>query len=135
MPLEKRDAGLLEKFRQEADGIFLFAVEGLRRLINNHYKFSETETNREELQRYREESDSILSFVKECCELNVLYSTYSTDAFNAYKVYCDEWGLKPCSQKKFVQNIITAFPEVTRGRDSMGGVRTLDGIKVVDFDR
>ena len=49
----------------EADGIFLFALEGLRRLMSNHYVFSETQVNADELQQYREESDSVLSFVKE----------------------------------------------------------------------
>ncbi len=58
----------------EADGIFLFALEGLRRLMNNHYVFSETKVNADELQQYREESDSVLSFVKDYCELNPGYS-------------------------------------------------------------
>lgn len=47
VPEEKRDPDLLEKFRMESDGIFLFALEGLRRLMNNHFKFSEMQANRE----------------------------------------------------------------------------------------
>ena len=43
VPQEKKDSELLEKFRMEAGGIFLFALEGLRRLMNNHYVFSETQ--------------------------------------------------------------------------------------------
>ena len=62
VPEDKRDPNLLNKFRQEADGIFLFALEGLRRLIKNRYRFSVTQTNLDELQRYREESDSVLVF-------------------------------------------------------------------------
>jgi putative DNA primase/helicase len=46
VPEEKRDAELLDKFAAEADGIFLFAVEGLRRLIAGKYRFSETEATR-----------------------------------------------------------------------------------------
>lgn len=64
MPQEKRDPELLEKFRMEADGIFTFALEGLRRLMDNHYRFSETQANANELQQYREELDPVLSFVK-----------------------------------------------------------------------
>ncbi|MCC8102444.1 MAG: hypothetical protein LIP11_09385 [Clostridiales bacterium] len=48
----------------EADGIFTFALEGLRRLMDNHYRFSETQANANELQQYREELDPVLSFVK-----------------------------------------------------------------------
>ena|GEM_PF-3975980 len=50
--------GGIDKFRAETDGIFLFALEGLRRLMKDHYIFSETDINKAELQQYREESDS-----------------------------------------------------------------------------
>ena len=130
VPKEKRDPDLLEKFRMEADGIFLFALEGLRRLMNNHYVFSETQVNEDELQQYREESDSVLSFVKEYCELDASYCAGSTEMFNAYKGYCEECGMKPYSQKNFVQMITTAFPEVTRGVDTLGKRRILRGIKL-----
>lgn len=130
VPQEKRDPELLEKFRMEADGIFLFALEGLRRLMNNHYVFSETQVNADELQQYREESDSVLSFVKEYCVLDASYSAGSTEMFNAYKSYCEECGLKPYSQKSFVQQMTAAFPNVSRGVDSVGRRRILTGIKL-----
>lgn len=49
VPVEQRDPNLLDKFREEADGIFLFALEGLRRLMKDHYVFSETDINKAEL--------------------------------------------------------------------------------------
>ena len=109
VPIEKRDPQLVEKFRAEADGIFLFALEGLKRLMDNHYMFSETDANKEELQQYREESDSVLSFVKEYCQLDDSYSSGSTELFNAYKGYCEECGLKPYSQKTFVQQLSASW--------------------------
>ena len=65
VPAEKRDPELIDKFRMEADGIFLFALEGLKRLMKKQFMFSETEVNKAELQQYREVSDSVLSFVRE----------------------------------------------------------------------
>ena len=130
VPKEKRDPDLLEKFRMEADGIFLFALEGLRRLMDNRYVFSETQVNADELQLYREESDSVLSFVKEYCEEDVSYSIGSTEIFNAYKKYCEECGLKPYSQKSFVQQITTSVPGVTRGIDRIRKRRVLYGIRL-----
>ena len=114
----------------EADGIFLFALEGLRRLMSNHYVFSETQVNADELQQYREESDSVLSFVKEYCELDVSYSAGSTELFNAYKTYCEECGLKPYSQKSFIQQITASFPDVTRDIDRVAKRRVLSGIRL-----
>lgn len=130
VPKEKRDPELLEKFRMEADGIFLFALEGLRRLMGNSYIFSETQVNADELQQYREESDSVLSFVKDCCELSAEHSVGSTELFNAYKGYCEECGLRPYAQKNFVQQITATFSSVTRGVDALGKRRTLIGIKL-----
>lgn len=130
VPPEKRDPNLLDKFRSEADGIFLFALDGLKRLMNNHYVFSETAVNAEELQQYREDSDSVLSFVRDNCELSVEYASGSTVLFNAYKVYCEECGMKPYSQRSFVQQLITAFPSVTRSIDRMAKRRILQGIRL-----
>ena len=130
VPKEKRDPELLEKFRMEADGIFLFALEGLRRLMGNRYIFSETQVNADELQQYREESDSVLSFVKDCCELSAEHSVGSTELFNAYKGYCEECGLRPYAQKNFVQQITATFSGITRGVDALGKRRTLIGIKL-----
>ncbi|MCD7801915.1 MAG: phage/plasmid primase, P4 family [Clostridiales bacterium] len=132
VPQEKRDPELLDKFRMEADGIFLFALEGLRRLMDNHYIFSETQVNKDEMQQYREESDSVLSFVKENC---ILFpggndSVGSTELYAAYKAYCEECGLKPYSQKSFVQQVTTSFDGVKRGVDTMGKRRVLKGIRL-----
>lgn len=130
VPPEERDPNLIEKFRMEADGIFLFALEGLKRLMRNHYKFSETDRNRAELQQYREDSDSVLSFVREYCEVSEEGAVGSTALFNTYKGYCEECGLKPYSQKAFVQQLMAAFPGMARGVDKTGKRRVLKGIRL-----
>lgn len=130
VPVEKRDPDLIDKFRTEADGIFLFALEGLKRLMKQHYRFSETQVNIDELQQYREDSDSVLSFVKDCCtvKLGSADAVGSSELFNAYKKYCEECGLKPYSQKAFVQQVITQVPGSSRGVDSTGRRRVINGI-------
>lgn len=130
VPVEQRDPYLIDKFRAEADGIFLFALEGLCRLMKDHYIFAETDINKAELQQYREESDSVLSFVKECCLIAPEYEVGSTDLFNCYKAYCEEAGLKPFLQKMFVSQIIVSNPQITRSIDNVGKKRTLSGIKL-----
>ena len=132
VPADKRDPDLIEKFRLEADGIFLFALEGLKRLMKNQFQFSETEVNKAELQQYRENNDSMLSFVKECCKIDASARVSSTELFNAYKAYCEEGGLKPYSQKMFVQQLTSAFTEITRGKDSVANRRLLNGILLCD---
>ena len=133
VPEDKRDPDLIDKFRKEADGIFLFALEGLRRLMGNGFRFSVTKENEEELQRYREESDSVLSFVKECCETGDGFRASSTELFSAYKAYCEECGLIPYSQRKFVQQVLTAFPSVQKEIDRMAKRRMLKGIRLEEI--
>ena len=130
VPDEKKDVDLLDKLRTEADGIFLFALEGLKRLMHNHYRFSETAANRKELQQYREESDSVLSVLKDCCVPGEQAVVGSTELFNAYKTYCDESGMKPCAQNKFIQQILSACPGTQRSVDKVGRKRVLQGLRL-----
>ena len=127
--LDKQDAGLLDKFAAEADGIFMFAVEGLKRLISNKYRFSETENTKAELQRYRIDSNSVLSFVDECCVVETGGETERTELFMKYREYCHNAGLSPVSQKNFNKDIENAFPDIRRSVDKVGKRRTWKGIR------
>lgn len=130
LPVDKRDADLLDKFRSEADGIFMFAVEGLKRLIANQYSFSETQATKEELQRYRIDSNSVLSFVEDCCMMETGAETVRDELFMKYKEYCHNAGLSPVSQKNFNKDMENGYPAIKRGVDRLGKRRTWKGIKV-----
>ena len=130
VPKDKIDPELIDKFRSEADGIFLFALEGLQRLIKQDFKFSETEANRIELQHYREESNSVLGFVADCCVLDPKCEVGSQELFNQYKSYCADSNLSPCSQKTFTKELEAAYgSKVKKGVDKLGKRRTWRGIK------
>lgn len=130
VPQERQDAALLDKFAAEADGIFMFAVEGLKRLIQNRYRFSETENTKAELQRYRIDSNSVLSFVEETCELTSDGETERTELFMKYKEYCNNAGLSPVSQKNFNKDLELAYPDIKRSVDRLGKRRTWKGIRL-----
>ncbi len=132
VPKDKRDPGLVDKLKSEADGFFQFALEGLRRLIANDYEFSVTESNVLELQKYREDSNSVLAFVKECCELDPDAMTATVDFYTKYKDYCEACGVTPFAQRRVGDELGVAFPAVQKGRDKVGSRRIWKGIKVVD---
>jgi len=132
VPEEKKDAELMDKFAAEADGIFLFAVEGLRRLIANKYRFSETEATRAEVQRYRIDSNSVLSFVEDCCAVTPDAETERGELFNHYREYCRNAGLSPVSQKTFNKDFELAHPSIKRGVDRLGKRRVWKGIRLDD---
>ena len=128
VPEDKRDPELLEKFRCEADGIFQFALEGLRRLMQNHFHFSETKANAQELQKYREDSNSVLAFVRDCCTLQMDAEVGRMEFFARYKAYCDSCGMAPYSQQNFNNELEANFPTVVKAADRTGKRRTWRGI-------
>lgn len=130
IPEDKRDPFLLDKFRDEVNGILRFALEGLIRLIENNFVFSTTQINDAMLQTYREDSDSVLAFVRDRCEFGSGFSVGSTELYNVYKSYCEECGLKPYAHSKMISQIKVAYPNVTNGVDTTGKRRILNGIKV-----
>ncbi len=131
IPQEQRDPNLREKLAVERDGILTWALDGLRRLLDDSYVFSETEKTRAELTRYRVESNSVLSFVEECCELAPNAETVREEMFSKYKEYCHNAGLKPLSQSNFNKEIEAVPGEITRSKDKLGKRRTWRGIGIV----
>ena len=65
IPENKRIGDILEHFKPEADGIFQWAITGLNRLIENNYKFTDSELCNLELEQYRFANDSLYKFIKE----------------------------------------------------------------------
>lgn len=133
VPPEKRDPDLLDKFREEADGIFMFALEGLRRLISRNYIFAETEKNARELELYRISSDSVLSFVADCCTIKEGASTSSSILGEAYKKYCEENGMYAVAHFKMLERIKDAYPAVIYGeRDKVSRRKIVKNIEITD---
>ncbi len=130
VPQERRDPALLDKFAAEADGIFMFAVDGLKRLIAGDFKFSETPNTKAELQRYRIDSNSVLSFVEDCCKLSPDAEAERSEIFDKYKEYCRNAGLSAVSQKTFNKDIEMAHPDLRRSVDKVGKRRTWKGIRL-----
>jgi putative DNA primase/helicase len=117
IPVEKRDVHLKDKLALEADGIFMWALEGLKRLIENHYTFSESERSKEELSNYRIECNSILSFVQDNCCLDENKYTEFQELYRGYKEYCVDSGLYSVSQKTFSKEFKENYPEISSKKD------------------
>ena len=132
VPQDKKDPELLEKFKGEADGILLFAIEGLKRLLHNNFIFSETQANKDALQQYREESNSCIGFVNECCEVENEAVIGCTMLYEAYKIFCEDNGMKPYGKQTFNKELESNFDSLERSRDTTGNKRIWKGIKLLD---
>ena len=57
------DPDLAEKMKAEAEGIFLWAFEGLQRLVANNFKFTESERIRENREAVKRDNNNIFDFM------------------------------------------------------------------------
>ena len=132
VPKAKRDPNLAEKLAAERDGILMWALGGLKRLMAANYVFSETDRTRAELEKYRVESNSVLSFAKMFCVCGDDGFVVRDDLFLRYKEYCVNAGMKPVSQTNFNKELEAGFPEISRGRDKLSKRRIWRGISFME---
>ncbi|MDK0684774.1 phage/plasmid primase, P4 family [Clostridium perfringens] len=123
----KIDKALKYKFQREKEGILNWALEGLKRLYENNFEFSENELTDEVKKEYKRENNNVISFVEECCEIDSLFSCSRIEIYESYKEFCGESGLKALSQIKFNKELEGNF-NVTRARS--GKLRLWNGVRI-----
>lgn len=123
----KIDKSLKYKFQREKEGILNWALEGLKRLYENNFEFSENELTDGVKKEYKRENNNVISFVEECCELDGLFSCSRIEIYEAYKEFCVEAGLKALSQIKFNKELEGNF-NITRSRS--GKLRSWNGVRI-----
>lgn len=95
------DPFLADKLCAEIEGIFLWCLSGLRRLIANSYHFTEstqTKGNREEARR---EADNVLLFLRSegYIRLKADSSITSADLYAIYTTWCNDNTYKPLAAR------------------------------------
>ena len=123
----KIDKALKYKFQREKEGILNWALEGLKRLYENNFEFSENELTDGVKKEYKRENNNVISFVEECCEIDSLFSCSRIEIYEAYKEFCVEAGLKALSQIKFNKEL-EGNVNITRSRS--GKLRLWNGVRI-----
>ncbi len=97
---------------EELSGLLLRAINGLKRLRAQD-GFSEPEGIKKMAKEYREKSDSVYQFLKECCEYSPDEMVGKQELYDAYRDKCRNWGCYPVNQANFNAKIKAICPEVT----------------------
>lgn len=136
------DIHLEEKLTEELSGIFNWAVEGLKRLRNNDYKFSPCKAMDEELKKYNELINPYVAFWDEC----IIYTPNNEEEkvskknfYDGYRLWCirnNHLNAAKVTARKFwidinevlVQKKLTAF----KFKKTDGGTRFVLGVKFID---
>jgi putative DNA primase/helicase len=105
VPDEKKDLQLAEKLSLERDGILLWAIEGLKRMIAANYQFSETDRTKAELMAYKIQNNSVLAFIDELCLAEPGAVCYRQELYDEYTGFCESTSLGRFSQPNFNSEI------------------------------
>ena len=102
-PDRKDDPFIAEKMCGEAEGIFLWALEGLHRLIQNDYQFTISDAAKENMEAAIVDGNNIIEFLSS--EGYIRFDTdrvaSSKDLYAAYKLWCEDNAFAPLVQKSF----------------------------------
>lgn len=97
------DKHLTEKLLAEKEGIFLWCIEGLERLIANDFEFKVSNQAKENLRRFERESNNIIPFMES--EHNFKFDAagqiHSQELYWAYESWCRLNNLDYLSRKTF----------------------------------
>ena len=96
------DPFLVDKLLQEKDGIFLWCLEGLHRLIGNNYQFSISGKARENMETVKRSSNNVIEFLQSegYIRFRADSEASSKAIYEAYTRWCDDNAQKPMSANR-----------------------------------
>ena len=96
------DPFLAEKLIQESEGIFLWCLEGLHRLLANNYRFTISGQAKENVETVKRSSNNVIEFLQ-----SEGYIRFKADSeasskaiYEAYKLWCEDNVRKPLSANR-----------------------------------
>lgn len=102
-PNRRDDPYLAEKLCSEAEGIFLWALEGLHRLIDNDYRFTISEAAKENMTAAVSEGNNIVEFLNSegYIRFKADFEASSRELYSVYRLWCEDNAAIPLSAKSF----------------------------------
>src|SRR5699024_8613863 len=97
------DPDLAEKMKAEVEGIFLWAFEGLKRLVSNNFKFTVSDRIRENRDAVKRDNNNIFDFMESegYIRRKAHASISSKDFYAIYRMWCEENSLAPLKSRSF----------------------------------
>lgn len=102
------DPFIAEKMCDEAEGIFLWCLEGLQRLIANDYRFTLSERARENMAEAVSDGNNAVDFMRSegYIRLKADAAASSRDVYAVYKLWCEDNALNPLSARSLSMHLI-----------------------------
>lgn len=108
-PGRVNDPYLIDKLKDEIDGIFNWCLEGLIRIVKRNFQFTISDRAKDNLNKAMEEGNNVLSFLNSEGYVYLESGTHasSKDLFNVYLTWCNDNGIKAFSQKTLTTQLRT----------------------------
>ena len=138
------DPFLSEKFCEELEGIFLWAFEGLQRLVKNHFQFTVSDRARLVWETVKKEANNIELFMDSTGYIirGSDHSASTKKLYDTYCSWCDANAYSPVKQKTFsahlnantekygiqsTNHLINSQGQEVRGFKGIGSIVYTDG--------
>jgi putative DNA primase/helicase len=102
---------------KEIDGIFLWSLQGFKRLRERRH-FEIPLEMKNEIEEYKKDNNNILLFVEDQCEFDVNFEISKDDLYQFYSDWCRKNSYLPSAKKKFGKELKKACPEIGEGREA-----------------
>ena len=99
----KADSKLPDKLRNELAGVFAWIVEGC--LEWQEHGWEEPKPVTDATKQYREEMDTLASFLDEICVIGPSYRVLAEGLYQRYAMWCDKSGERKDPKKAFVARL------------------------------
>lgn len=102
------DPFIAEKMCAEAEGIFLWCLDGLHRLMANSYQFTISRQAKENMDAAVSDGNNVVDFMASegYIRLKADFEVSSKELYAVYKLWCDDNTLNPLSAKSFSSYLI-----------------------------
>lgn len=130
-----KDVNLFEKIKKsEMSGILNWALAGLKRLRANDYRFTESAAINELLDKYQEEQNPVIRFVKDMFVVDEKNKISRKDIFSKYYTWINQQGIDDRNSKsnqkfwKMFQAALDKF-NIKVEEKKVKGLRHIKGIR------
>ena len=95
------DPFLSDKLSQEAEGIFLWCLEGLKRLQANSYRFTVSQRAAENKEHAKRNANNLVEFLQSegYIQLKADSTITSRELYAIYQMWCEDNGYRPIAQR------------------------------------
>lgn len=112
---ERDDTTLKDRLMGELNGIFMWALEGLKRVLKNK-AILQPEGVLQAKRRMRAWINPVITFADECLELGPEQRCNPPELYKVYTRWCEDGKATPMGKQKFYEQILTNF-QVKKARD------------------